>query len=110
RGCGGPAVHRPGDAGGRDHAAGAGRGGGGAGGLKPRPPECRGPGAGGLGGAEPAPPLVWGFLVAVAIWAVAVPWWSWPVATLADPAVAAAVLGVGLGGTPLPFPLHGGGG
>jgi drug/metabolite transporter (DMT)-like permease len=56
-------------------------------------------------GVEPATTLVWGFLVAVAIWAVAVPWWSWPVATLADPAVAAAVLGVGLVGTLLPFAL-----
>jgi drug/metabolite transporter (DMT)-like permease len=41
----------------------------------------------------------------VAIWAVAAPWWSWPVATLADPGVAAAVLGVGLVGTLLPFAL-----
>jgi drug/metabolite transporter (DMT)-like permease len=56
-------------------------------------------------GVEPATTLVWGFLVAVAIWAVAVPWWSWPVATLAAPAVAAAVLGVGLVGTLLPFAL-----
>jgi drug/metabolite transporter (DMT)-like permease len=56
-------------------------------------------------GAEPATTLVWGFLVAVAIWAVAVPWWSWPLHTLADPAVAAAVLGVGLVGTLVPFAL-----
>ncbi|HSO56072.1 MAG TPA: EamA family transporter [Actinomycetes bacterium] len=56
-------------------------------------------------GAEPATTLLWGFLVAVAIWAVAVPWWSWPVATLADPGVAGAVLGVGLVGTLLPFAL-----
>jgi drug/metabolite transporter (DMT)-like permease len=56
-------------------------------------------------GAEPATTLLWGFLVAVAIWAVVVPWWSWPVATLADPGVAAAVLGVGLVGTLLPFAL-----
>jgi len=56
-------------------------------------------------GAEPATTLLWGFLVAVAIWAVAAPWWSWPVATLADPDVAAAVLGVGLLGTLLPFAL-----
>jgi drug/metabolite transporter (DMT)-like permease len=56
-------------------------------------------------GAEPATTLLWGFLVAVAIWAVAAPWWSWPVATLADPGVAAAVLGVGLVGTLLPFAL-----
>jgi drug/metabolite transporter (DMT)-like permease len=56
-------------------------------------------------GAEPATTLLWGFLVAVAIWAVVVPWWSWPVAVLADPGVAAAVLGVGLIGTLLPFAL-----
>jgi drug/metabolite transporter (DMT)-like permease len=56
-------------------------------------------------GAEPATTLLWGFLVAVAIWAVAAPWWSWPVATLADPGVAAAVAGVGLVGTLLPFAL-----
>jgi drug/metabolite transporter (DMT)-like permease len=56
-------------------------------------------------GAEPATTLLWGFLVAVAIWAVAAPWWSWPVAALADPGVAAAVLGVGLVGTLLPFAL-----
>jgi drug/metabolite transporter (DMT)-like permease len=56
-------------------------------------------------GAEPATTLLWGFLVAVALWAVAVPWWSWPVAALADPGVAAAVLGVGLVGTLLPFAL-----
>src|SRR4029453_5939206 len=83
---------------------------------------CRGghghPGPGGGGGAggprggsrggrgrEPATTLLWGFLVAVAIWAVAVPWWSWPLAALGDPGVAAAVLGVGLLGTLLPFAL-----
>jgi drug/metabolite transporter (DMT)-like permease len=56
-------------------------------------------------GAEPATTLLWGFLVAVAIWSVTVPWWSWPVGTLADPGVLAAVLGVGLVGTLLPFAL-----
>jgi drug/metabolite transporter (DMT)-like permease len=56
-------------------------------------------------GAEPATTLLWGFLVAVAIWAVVVPWWSWPLGVLADPAVAAAVLGVGLVGTLVPFAL-----
>ena len=56
-------------------------------------------------GAEPATTLLWGFLIAVAIWAVAAPWWSWPVAVLADPEVAAAVLGVGLVGTLVPFAL-----
>jgi drug/metabolite transporter (DMT)-like permease len=56
-------------------------------------------------GAEPATTLLWGFLVAVAIWSLAVPWWSWPWASLADPGVAGAVLGVGLLGTLLPFAL-----
>jgi drug/metabolite transporter (DMT)-like permease len=56
-------------------------------------------------GAEPATTLLWGFLVAVAIWSLTVPWWSWPVATLADPGVVAAVLGVGLVGTLVPFAL-----
>ena len=56
-------------------------------------------------GVEPATTLLWGFLVAVAIWAVAVPWWSWPLAALGDPGVAVAVLGVGLVGTLLPFAL-----
>jgi drug/metabolite transporter (DMT)-like permease len=56
-------------------------------------------------GAEPATTLLWGFLVAVAIWSVVAPWWSWPVGLLADPGVAAAVLGVGLVGTLLPFAL-----
>jgi drug/metabolite transporter (DMT)-like permease len=56
-------------------------------------------------GAEPATTLLWGFLIAVAIWAVAAPWWSWPLSALADPGVAAAVAGVGLVGTLLPFAL-----
>ena len=56
-------------------------------------------------GVAPATTLLWGFLVAVAIWAVAAPWWSWPVGSLYDPGVAAAVLGVGLLGTLLPFAL-----
>jgi|RhiMetdeSRZDD1v2_1073273.scaffolds.fasta_scaffold57642_4 drug/metabolite transporter (DMT)-like permease len=56
-------------------------------------------------GVEPATTLLWGFLVAVAIWAVAAPWWSWPLGALGDPGVAAAVLGVGLVGTLLPFAL-----
>jgi len=72
----------------------------------------RGTGAGGPGGSSLAPRstggpgrLAWGFLVAVAIWSVAVPWWSWPLHHLADPGVAGAVLGVGLLGTLLPFAL-----
>jgi drug/metabolite transporter (DMT)-like permease len=56
-------------------------------------------------GVEPATTLLWGFLVAVAIWAVVAPWWSWPLHSLADPALAAAVVGVGLVGTLLPFAL-----
>jgi drug/metabolite transporter (DMT)-like permease len=56
-------------------------------------------------GAEPATTLLWGFLVAVAIWSVAAPWWWWPYHLLADPRVAADVLGVGLVGTLLPFAL-----
>jgi drug/metabolite transporter (DMT)-like permease len=56
-------------------------------------------------GAEPATTLLWGFLAAVAIWSLTVPWWSWPWASLADPGVAGAVLGVGLLGTLLPFAL-----
>src|SRR4029453_8522606 len=36
-------------------------------------------------GAEPATTLLWGFLVAVAIWAGAAPWGSWPPATPAGP-------------------------
>jgi drug/metabolite transporter (DMT)-like permease len=56
-------------------------------------------------GAEPATTLLWGFLIAVAIWAVVAPWWSWPLSALADPKVAAAVVGVGLVGTLLPFAL-----
>ena len=56
-------------------------------------------------GAEPATTLLWGFLVAVAIWSLVVPWWSWPWVSLADPGVAGAVLGVGLLGTLLPFAL-----
>jgi drug/metabolite transporter (DMT)-like permease len=56
-------------------------------------------------GAEPATTLLWGFLIAVAIWALVAPWWSWPLSALADPKVAAAVVGVGLVGTLLPFAL-----
>jgi drug/metabolite transporter (DMT)-like permease len=56
-------------------------------------------------GAAPATVLLWGFVVAVAVWAVAAPWWGWPVAALRDPLVVAAVLGVGLVGTLLPFLL-----
>jgi drug/metabolite transporter (DMT)-like permease len=54
-------------------------------------------------GAQPATTLLWGFAVAVAIWSLLAPWWSWPVGALRDPGVALAVLGVGLVGTLLPF-------
>jgi drug/metabolite transporter (DMT)-like permease len=56
-------------------------------------------------GAQPATTLLWGFLAAVVIWAVAAPWWSWPFRTLHDPEVVLAVLGVGLVGTLIPFAL-----
>jgi threonine/homoserine efflux transporter RhtA len=54
-------------------------------------------------GADPATVLLWGFIVAIVAWGVAVPWWSWPVGKLADGKVALAVLGVGLVGTLIPF-------
>ncbi|HKE98605.1 MAG TPA: EamA family transporter [Actinomycetes bacterium] len=54
----------------------------------------------------PATVLLWGFAVAVAIWSVAAPWWSFPVAALADRGVLAAVLGVGVVGTLIPFFLE----
>jgi drug/metabolite transporter (DMT)-like permease len=54
-------------------------------------------------GAQPATTLLWGFAVAVAIWSLVAPWWSWPFGALRDPGVALAVLGVGLVGTLLPF-------
>jgi drug/metabolite transporter (DMT)-like permease len=59
----------------------------------------------GARGAHPATTLLWGFLSSVAIWSLVAPWWSWPVAALRDPGVAAAVVGVGLVGTLLPFAL-----
>jgi drug/metabolite transporter (DMT)-like permease len=58
---------------------------------------------GGRLGVPPATVLLWGFVAAVAVWSVAQPWWSWPFASLTDPRVALAVLGVGLVGTLLPF-------
>ena len=54
-------------------------------------------------GVDPATVLVWGFVVATAFWSVAAPWWSWPWARLADPAVALAVVGVGVLATLIPF-------
>lgn len=54
-------------------------------------------------GVDPATVLVWGFLFSILAWAFLAPWWSWPVAKLADRHVAAAVLGVGILGTLIPF-------
>jgi drug/metabolite transporter (DMT)-like permease len=59
--------------------------------------------AAGRKGADPATVLVWGFIFAIVFWTVASPWWSWPVAKLADYHVALAVLGVGIVGTLIPF-------
>lgn len=54
-------------------------------------------------GAAPATVLTWGFVFAVLAWSLVAPWWTWPADRLAVPHVAAAVLGVGLVGTLLPF-------
>jgi drug/metabolite transporter (DMT)-like permease len=59
--------------------------------------------AAGRRGAHPATTLLWGFLVAVAVWTVAAPWWAWPVAKLGQPQVAWSVAGVGVVGTLVPF-------
>lgn len=56
-------------------------------------------------GAHPATILLWGFVVAMVVWSVAAPWWSWPGGTLADPTVVLAILGVGVVGTLIPFLL-----
>jgi drug/metabolite transporter (DMT)-like permease len=61
--------------------------------------------AAGRRGAHPAAVLAGGFLVASVIWAVLLPWWSWPIDRLAEPEIALRVLGVGLLGTLLPFLL-----
>jgi len=57
-------------------------------------------------GAGPATVLLWGFTAATAIWSVVVPWWSFPWQALARPGVAAAVVGVGIVGTLVPFLLE----
>ena len=54
-------------------------------------------------GAPPATVLLWGFVVAIAAWSVAAPWWSWPWAKLAEGPVVLSVLGVGVVGTLIPF-------
>jgi drug/metabolite transporter (DMT)-like permease len=56
-------------------------------------------------GAEPATVLVWGFVFSIVVWTAVAPWWSWPYDRLSSAAVAAAVVGVGLVGTLLPFLL-----
>jgi drug/metabolite transporter, DME family len=57
-------------------------------------------------GVHPATVLVWGFATGVVIWSIVQPWWSFPVAALADPGVVVSVLGVGLVGTLIPFFLE----
>jgi drug/metabolite transporter, DME family len=54
-------------------------------------------------GTHPTTALFIGFVVAVVIWSVVLPWWEWPVHLLADPQVSVRVLAVGLLGTLLPF-------
>jgi drug/metabolite transporter (DMT)-like permease len=54
-------------------------------------------------GADPATVLLWGFMVAIVVWGVAAPWWSWPLVKLTDAKVGLAVLGVGVVGTLIPF-------
>jgi drug/metabolite transporter (DMT)-like permease len=56
-------------------------------------------------GAHPVTTLLTGFVVAVAVWAVVVPFWGWPFELLADAAVAWRVIAVGLVGTLIPFAL-----
>jgi drug/metabolite transporter (DMT)-like permease len=56
-------------------------------------------------GSHPATTLLWGFVVAVAIWAVILPLWDWPWSLLADPGVAWRVVAVALLGTLIPFAL-----
>lgn len=58
---------------------------------------------GGRRGAQPATVLLWGFVFSAVVWTAVAPWWSWPFGRLSSPAVAAAVLSVGLVGTLLPF-------
>jgi drug/metabolite transporter (DMT)-like permease len=51
--------------------------------------------------------VFWGFASAVAFWSIAAPWWRWPVGVVAEaPAVALAVIGVGIIGTLIPFFLE----
>jgi drug/metabolite transporter (DMT)-like permease len=57
-------------------------------------------------GAHPATVLLWGFAAASVIWSVVAPWWSFPWSALGRADVAAAVIGVGIVGTLVPFLLE----
>jgi drug/metabolite transporter (DMT)-like permease len=57
-------------------------------------------------GVHAATVLVYGFGIAVLLWSVVTPWWSFPWRALADPGVTLAVVGVGLLGTLVPFFLQ----
>ena len=61
--------------------------------------------AAGRRGAHPATVLTVGFAVAAVLWGALLPWWDWPVETLADPEIVLRVLGVGIVGTLIPFLL-----
>jgi drug/metabolite transporter (DMT)-like permease len=54
-------------------------------------------------GTHPTTSLFIGFVVALAVWSVALPWWDWPFHLLADPQIGLRVLAIGLFGTLLPF-------
>lgn len=56
-------------------------------------------------GSRPATTLLSGFVVAVLVWMVLLPPWTWPFALLGEPDVAWRVVAVGLLGTLLPFAL-----
>jgi drug/metabolite transporter (DMT)-like permease len=56
-------------------------------------------------GAHPVTSLFIGFVVAAVIWAIVLPWWTWPVDLLRDREILWRVLAVGLVGTLLPFGL-----
>lgn len=61
--------------------------------------------AAGARGSHPVTTLFVGFVVAVAIWSVVMPAWSWPFEVLVDVEVTWRVVAVGLIGTLLPFAL-----
>lgn len=60
-------------------------------------------GRAGRRGVPQATVLFWGFVVAVLVWGVIAPWWSWPFGKLADTRVTLSVVGVGIVGTLIPF-------